>query len=162
MFVNSTRFGSIEFADDRIITLRGGILGFPEGERYVLHEQSQAQNIAWLQSIDQPELAFPVMDASILGETYPEPSPRTLAEAAGLPNSEDLAVLIVVVPRRTPPTLTANALAPIVIDLTSRIGAQVVLDARQFSATLVLDRAQPSRRESLAKLTSIPAFAAAP
>lgn len=138
MLVEGTRFGRIEFPDDRVIVLRGGMLGFPQGERYVLHEQEHVQHIAWLQSIDRPDLAFPVMDAASFGAGYPDPSAADLARGLGL-STTDLAVLVVVVARRAPPTLMANLLAPIIVDVGSRTGAQVVLDPQRFSATHVLD-----------------------
>ncbi|MBK7395604.1 MAG: flagellar assembly protein FliW [Myxococcales bacterium] len=160
MLVEGTRFGRIEFDDDKVIVLRGGLLGFPQLERYVLHEQERVQHIAWLQSIERPDLAFPVMDAASFGAGYPDPSPADLARSAGL-STGDLAVLVVVVARRAPPTLMANMLAPLIIDVASRTGVQVVLDPQRFSASHVLDGFSTMPRTGLEALSQ-GAFAATP
>jgi flagellar assembly factor FliW len=136
MRIAGTRFGEIELEDSKAIVFPRGLIGFPEARRYVLLQPSAPGRVGWLQSIDSPELAFPVIDGGNLGDAYPHPAPAKLAHEAGLGETE-LAVLVVVAAEKGK-RLVANLLAPLVVDLESRSGAQVVLDPKQYSAAAPL------------------------
>jgi flagellar assembly factor FliW len=131
MRIAGTRFGDIEVDDDKEIVFPRGLIGFADAKRYVLIEPRGRAPVAWLQSLEVPGLAFPVVDGSVVGSDYPRPSAPELAHDAGLA-ADDLAVLVVVSARKGE-GLLANLLAPIVVDMQSRTGAQVVLDHRRFS-----------------------------
>lgn len=137
MLIEGTRFGRIEVEDDKLITIRGGLVGFGDDTLFVLHESENSPRIAWLQSVKNPNLAFPVIDGAEFGEDYPSPSATALAEAAGL-QTTDLAVLVVVA-ARPHRALVANLLAPIIVDVARRQGAQCVLDPRIYSAQHTVD-----------------------
>jgi flagellar assembly factor FliW len=136
MRIAGTRFGEIDLDEGKAIVFPRGLIGFPDARRYVLLEPSATGGVGWLQSLDTPELAFPVVDGAAIGGSYPDPSPARLAHDAGIGVSE-LAVLVVVAARKGK-GLVANLLAPLVVDLESRSGAQVVLDPRQYSAAAAL------------------------
>ena len=58
-------FGKIDIADDRIITLKEGIIGFPELQKFALihdEEKKEKGKIMWLQSMDDTAFAMPVMN----------------------------------------------------------------------------------------------------
>jgi flagellar assembly factor FliW len=138
-----TRFGDIEVDDSRAVNFPRGLIGFPEARRFVLLEPRGRVQIAWLQSLDVPELAFPVVDGATLGNSYPQPPPQELARGAGL-GATQLALLVIVASAGQHKNLVANLLAPLVVDLESRTGAQVVLDHRAFSASAPLGTSLPS------------------
>jgi len=127
-----TRFGDLEVSAAKVIVFARGLIGFAETRQYVLLEPRAGSRVAWLQSLDVPELAFPVVDGASFGPGYPDPAPSELARDAGL-GFEDLATLVVVAANRRQ-GLVANMLAPVVIDLKGRAGAQVVLDPRRYAA----------------------------
>ncbi len=132
-----TRFGDMEVDDSRAMTFARGLVGFPEARRYVLLEPRGSSHIAWLQSLEVPVLAFPVMDGATMGPGYPKPTATELARRAGL-GAERLALLVVVARTHPDGPLVANLLAPLLIDLETREGVQVVLDHRVFSAAAPL------------------------
>jgi len=136
MRVSGTRFGEIELDDAKTIVFAAGLVGFPEAKRYVLLDSAEAGQIAWLQSLDIPALAFPVVDGAAIDSSYPQPSATQLAHEAGFADSELAVLVIVAAPRGK--GLFANLLAPLVVGLTSRSGAQVVLDPRKYAAAVPL------------------------
>jgi flagellar assembly factor FliW len=140
MELAGTRFGDIELDDTKAIVFPRGLVGFPDARRYVLLDPQGAGQVAWLQSLDTPELAFPVVDGTSIDGTYPDPSPAKLAHEAGL-GAGDVALLIVVAVKKGQ-GLVANLLAPLVIDLEARSGAQVVLDPRRYSASVPIGAAE--------------------
>lgn len=133
MLIEGTRFGDIEVDQGKEIVFPRGLIGFADARRYVLIEPRGRGLVAWLQSLDVPALAFPVIEGAVVGDGYPHPSPHVLADDAGIPG-DNLAVLVVVSARKGE-GLLANLLAPIVVDMQSRTGAQVVLDHKRFSPT---------------------------
>jgi flagellar assembly factor FliW len=134
MRVPGTRFGDIELDDAKTILFPRGLIGFPDAKRYVLLEPRGGGLVGWLQSLDIPALAFPVIDGTVVGAGYPQPGAPELAHDAGLDGS-DVAVLVVVAANKAK-AIVANLLAPLVIELGSRSGAQVVLDPRKYAAAV--------------------------
>jgi flagellar assembly factor FliW len=58
--LQSTRFGDLELAEDDALVFPDGLVGLP-GTRYALLLPDDPDGaFAWLQSLDQPELALPV------------------------------------------------------------------------------------------------------
>ena len=151
MIVDGTRFGQIELEDERIITFPTGLIGFASQRRFVLLERVRDGKFAWLQCLDTPSLAFPVVDASLLDVGHPQHILEEAARGAGLPTS-DLAVLIIVAMRSGENHVMANMLAPLLIDIGSRVGAQVVLDPRAYAsqAPMPVPPQVPEKRPTMA------------
>ncbi len=130
--VETTRFGTLEIPEATVIELPGGLVGFPSETRFAFLQGTGTDEIAHLQSLLTPAVALPVIDGATFGPAYPRPSAAELAHSAGLPEG-NLAVLVTIAAAAVDQALCANLLAPIVVDLTSRKAAQVVLDPRQYS-----------------------------
>ncbi len=136
----ATRFGEIEVDEGKEIRFAQGLFGFPEAHRYVLLYPGGTGRVAWLQSLELEALAFPVVEGSALGPDYPQPGGKQLAQDAGL-TSADPTVLVIVAAQKGG-GLIANMLAPLVVDPTTRQGAQLVLDPQRYSAAAPLRQAQ--------------------
>ncbi len=131
--IQSERFGTIEMASEEVLHFPAGVVGFPAEREFVLVRHGEASVVAWLQSIKTPGLALPVISAHSLAPDYPDVPLETLVERAGLGNNPDeLAVVVVLcAPRGLPATV--NLLAPIVVNATTRKGAQIFLEGSRFS-----------------------------
>ena len=62
MLIQTQRFGSIERPDDAAINFPGGIFGFELHRSWVLLGDSEHGSLYWLQSTEQADLSFPVVD----------------------------------------------------------------------------------------------------
>lgn len=136
MRIEGTRFGAIEVAAESVIRFPNGLVGFPGETEFVLLERTGGKLVGYLQSVRTPSLAFPVMDGAGF-DGYPDPPVATLAASVGL-ETADLALLVIVAANPQTKLLQANLLAPLLVDVVTRHGAQCVLDPRRFSATHVL------------------------
>ena len=58
VLVESDRLGSLEMDETAIIEMPSGILGFPDLHRYALVAADDDGLYSWLQSLDDPSLAF--------------------------------------------------------------------------------------------------------
>ena len=111
-------FGEIEIDESKIITFEDGIIGFPDMKKFTLifdEEKEGRPSISWLQSMDEPEIAFPVMDPLFVCETYnPSVEEELLKNLGTVPqNIKELAV---------------NLKAPIVINTDTRKASQIIVE----------------------------------
>jgi flagellar assembly factor FliW len=146
MKISTTRFGQIEVPDTSLVTLRAGMVGFPKDSVYAWIPHKSSEDIAWIQSVHTPALAFPLLNAIRVGNDYPEVSVAAIAEQAGLSfdDAADLALLVVLsAPPGEPPTV--NLMAPVILNSVTRMGAQVVLQGSRFHVAR-LERRSPEGR----------------
>jgi len=131
MVVNTTRFGQLQVDDQRVITFRKGLLGFPQYTEYVLIEPGQDSYFWWLQSTQTPDLAFVVTDPSIFVPTYRVGLKPEQMQELGI-ESLDQAQVFVIVNKRDA-LLSGNLQGPLVVSVQSRQGEQLVMSDRRFS-----------------------------
>jgi flagellar assembly factor FliW len=133
MIILSDRFGSIEVDAQDIITFPRGIIGFADEHEFVLVRTKNASIVGWLQSATTPYMALPVVSAHALMPKYPDVDIESYAQAAGIGQSlEELAVLIVLnAPSGIPATV--NLVAPIIVNASTRTGAQLLLEGSKFT-----------------------------
>ncbi|MEN9581005.1 MAG: hypothetical protein RJA70_4014 [Pseudomonadota bacterium] len=156
MKIETTRFGSLEVAEDEVIHLASGLIGFPREHSYVLIPHGSSSMIAWLQSTHTAELAFPVVSAHGLVADYPDVPLLPVAKRSDIADDlEELAILVVLsAPRHHPATV--NLLAPLIINSRTREGAQVFLDGSKFSTRelFTMPKAAPEPAEAEDERTS--------
>ena len=73
MKIETKIFGEIEISEDKIVTFQDGIIGFPEMKRFALlhdEERGAGAGIRFLQSLDEPGFAMPVMDPLAVKPDY--------------------------------------------------------------------------------------------
>lgn len=126
---STVRFGEIDLTAEDIITMPEGILGFPQSTSFVLIQHKEGSPFRWLQSLDQPEIAFLVVDPAIYVADYTPEMPEDDARELQLDeDTPQLVYTIVTIPRGKPEELTLNLAGPIVINAASRKARQVVLE----------------------------------
>ena len=96
MMITTKLFGEIEAAENKIIFFSSGIVGFPELERFLLiHDaENEKSSISWLQSLDEPAFAMPVIDPLLLIADYNPVVEHEMLEPLGDMKPEDMLVLI--------------------------------------------------------------------
>ncbi|MCA9288496.1 MAG: flagellar assembly protein FliW, partial [Phycisphaerales bacterium] len=96
MNVRTSRFGVVEIAEDRVITFAKGLLGFPSHTRFCLLEPGDEAVFFWLQSIDDPNLAFVVTDPGLFFADYAVPIKPDQMGELGLEKLADAQVFVIV------------------------------------------------------------------
>ncbi|MCD7836452.1 MAG: flagellar assembly protein FliW [Lachnospiraceae bacterium] len=135
MKINTRIFGEVEIAEDKIIIFDNGIIGFPELKRFTLiHDEEKGTNVGirFLQSIDEPSFAMPVMDPLIVKPDYdPEVNDELLASAGEL-TSENLLVLVTVTVPSDITRMSVNLQGPIVVNVDERRACQIIIDGSEY------------------------------
>lgn len=118
-----TRFGTVEFDSDEVLQIDGGLVGLPELRRFVLFEAKPGSPFSWLQSLDDPAMAFLVTEPSRYLPTYESEVARRCSDI------DDAVILATAnVPAGRPRDTTLNLSGPIVLDAATRRGRQMVLE----------------------------------
>lgn len=124
-------FGKIEIDESKIITFEDGIIGFPDMKKFTLifdEEKEGRPSISWLQSMDEPEIAFPVMDPLFVCETYNPSVEDELLKNLGTIKEDNLYVLVTVTVPQDIKELAVNLKAPIVINTDTRKASQIIVE----------------------------------
>jgi len=132
MQITTSRFGKIEIREDRIITFPEGLIGFSSLKRYLIIEREKDRPFQWLQSVDNPELVFLITDPLLFCPHYKvELNPKENAVLKlGRVKEGKIFVLVVIPP--DPSQIRANLLAPLVINISRRLGKQVILEGSGY------------------------------
>lgn len=127
-------FGEVTIDDERIICFPGGIIGFPDLTDFVmLHDEDDGvETIHWLQSLQEPAFAMPVMDPLIVKEDYnPVVDDEPLKPLGELEPAEMLVLVTVRVPQNLR-EMTVNLKGPIIINAKNRKACQVIIDGNEY------------------------------
>ncbi len=117
----------VETAELPVLEFVAPMPGFPAHRRFVLVQTDEAGLLYSLTSIDTPELRFLVVPpAPFFGDYSVDIDDESLL-ALGIPDADDLLVLLVITAGETPADTTANLMAPIVVAQSSRRAVQLVL-----------------------------------
>jgi len=133
MIIHSTQLGEIEVDDDKIISFPHGLPGFPEEKSFAFLPYQVDSPFAYLQSMEKPQLTFLVVDPFAFFKDYEFQLQDEIAQELGLshPNLPQI-INIVSVPQKTE-EMTANLLAPIVMNVQSSTAIQVVLEKTTYT-----------------------------
>ncbi len=113
MEISTTQFGKIEYSEDKVINFPSGIIGFENLKNYILLKQDE-DNFYWLNSVEEPEIVFPLFGIKVLDDNYPA--------------SEGDEPFGIVTLNKDPLQITINLKAPVYLDQIKRTGIQKILD----------------------------------
>ena len=134
MIINTKVFGEITIDDEKIIHFPSGIIGFPQLEDFALvHDEEKGTNsIHWLQSVQEPGFAMPVMDPLLVCAEYnPDVDDEILKPIGNLIPEETLVLVTVTVPGDIK-NMSVNLRGPIVINALEKKACQVIIDGEQY------------------------------
>ena len=138
MQIETSRFGAIDVDESRIITVVGGLLGFPTATRFALIQTGEENYFFWLQSVQDANLAFVVCDPSAFLPDYTieqVPVREEARESLGIEPEADLAATtqVFAICNRVGDWLTGNLLGPIVVNVVNCHARQIVLTEKKWS-----------------------------
>lgn len=135
MKIKTRIFGEIDVADDKIITFENGIIGFPDMKQFtMLHDEEQGKDVGirFLQSLDEPTFAMPVMDPFVVKEDYaPEVDDDLLAKLGELTEDNMLVLVTVTIPSDLT-KMSVNLQGPFIINVDERKACQIIVDGYAY------------------------------
>ena len=152
MEITTKVFGKITIDDEKIIHFPNGIIGFPELTDFALihDEEKGTDTIHWLQSLQEPAFAMPVMDPLIVCPDYnPEVDDELLNSIGEIVPEELLVMVTVTVPKGSVEKMTVNLKGPIVINAAQRLAVQVIVEGDEYQVKYpIYDILQKNRQKA--------------
>jgi flagellar assembly factor FliW len=128
MEIHSSRFGPIEVGPDDVIHFPEGLAGLGDCRHWVLLADAQNDAVAWMQSVDRPEVALAVVSPRRFVPGFRMHVARRELEPLQLEQIQAARVLAIV--GKTDRSATLNLKAPLVINLDLRLGRQVITNGQ--------------------------------
>lgn len=131
MTIETRVFGEVTIDDSKIIHFENGIVGFPDLTEFALIYDADKGNdagIRWMQSLQEPAFAMPVMDPLLVKEDYnPEVEEEMLKSLGGI-EPENLLILVTVTVPKNIKEMTVNLKGPIVINAETKKAVQIIVE----------------------------------
>jgi flagellar assembly factor FliW len=109
-----------------------GMIGLPDFRKFALifdeDKGVEKSSIMWLQSMDDPETAFPVMHPDLVCPDYKPMVSNEVVAPIGHLTEDNLYVLVTVTAAADPKKTTVNLKAPVVINTDNMKACQVIVE----------------------------------
>jgi flagellar assembly factor FliW len=138
------RFGKMTYHEAEVIRFPWGLPGFGSLRRFIAVSLEGQGNFVWLQSLDDHAVALPTCDPWQVFADYAPHLPAYATSSLEIERPEDFVALCVVVVSPGASEMTMNLLAPIVINLRTRVARQVTLETGGYSVRTPIPRKAPT------------------
>jgi flagellar assembly factor FliW len=138
------RFGTVTYLESEVIAFPWGLPGFGSLRRFIALSLDGNEKFVWLQSLDDQSVAIPTADP---WQVFADYDPRLPGYAVGsleVRSPEEFVTLCVVVVTSGAAEMTMNLLAPIIVNLRTRIARQITLEAGGYSVRTPIPRKAPA------------------
>lgn len=136
MRLHTKLFGEIEIDEQKKITFKEGIIGFPDLKEFFLMFDSEKEThngISWLQSANDAAFALPVISPLIIDPDYNPVIEDKFIEGIESPPEEHLAVFVTLRVPNDITKMTVNMKAPIIINAEKHKGCQIIIENDKYS-----------------------------
>lgn len=133
MNITTKLFGEIEVDESKMIVFTSGIIGFPDLTDFLLiHDSESSGGIKWLQSVQEPAFAMPVIDPLSVMESYNPNVEDEFIKPLNIKDESDMLVLVTITVPKDITQMTVNLRAPIIICGSSRKANQIIVDQDEY------------------------------
>ncbi len=148
MVVDSRLFGQIDIEEEKLIHFVNGIVGFPEMTTFALiHDEEKKGGIQWLQSMQEPQFALPVINPLSVLESYNPKVEDELLKPLGEFGPDDMLVLVTATVPSDLTKMTINLRGPIVINASTMKASQVITEGDEYPVKFPIYDILKSRKD---------------
>lgn len=136
MLVKTKYFGEIELDQNKIITFEHGIMGFEEYKNYTIIydlEEGESVTISWLQSIEEPSLALPVINPLLVKPDYDPIVEDEVLSILGEITDDNIIILLTLTVPSDLTKMSVNLKAPIIINSDTRKACQIIVENQEYN-----------------------------
>lgn len=135
MLAKTKFFGEVELDDDKVLEFPNGIIGFENFTKFAImydEDDTSETRISWLQSLEEPVLALPVVDPLAIADEYAPMIEDELLAPLGNTADEDLLFLLAMSVPSDMTKVTANMKAPFIINAVTKKGVQLIVENEDY------------------------------
>lgn len=140
MLVKTKFFGEVDLPEEKILTFERGLIGLADYKRFtILYDcEKEETNISWLQSVDEPTLALPVIKPWLVKEEYNPTVEDELLSSLGELTEENLVILLTMTVPADIKEMTVNLKAPVIINADTRKAVQIIADNQDYEVKYIV------------------------
>ncbi len=127
MLLKTRLFGEIKVEEEEVINFTKPILGFDDCTQYILVEKESIFPTFWLQSVNNPGLAFPVISPFFISEDYSIKLQTHDLDDIRMKDINDILVMTLMVVPQSMSSIRTNLRAPIIYNPVNKVAKQLVL-----------------------------------
>jgi len=132
--VYTSRFGEIEVDEKKVVHFKDGIPAFEDEHEFVILPYEEDSPYYFMQSLKSPDLAFLLTIPFLFFNDYTFELDDTVVADLGIEDSENVFYYtMVTIPNGSIRYMTANLLAPIVLNGANMRAKQVVLEKTNYT-----------------------------
>lgn len=135
MKITTRVFGEVDIEESKIIHFQGGIVGFPDLTDFALIHDAEKDGespIRWMQSMQEPNFAMPVMDPLAVYPDYNPVVEDELLKPIGELNPDSVLVLVTLTVPKDVTKMSVNLQAPFVINADAKKAIQLIVDTDKY------------------------------
>jgi flagellar assembly factor FliW len=125
MVIRTPNFGELEVSPELIYRFEHGMLGFENLKDYIIVSDENSEPLKWLINIEHPEIGFPLIDPWLFEEAY---KPGRVFDS-----KRHALFVVVTLGDGGDERISANLKAPVILDVTSQTGEQIILTSDKYS-----------------------------
>jgi len=149
LIITSRQFGPVEIDEEKIISMPKGMPGFPGKERFILLSQEEIDPMVSFQCVDDPDLAFALMDPFLFMTEYAidlDAAVRDMGWDVEKPEELYLYTIINASGDR-PEEITANLAGPLLVHTGVSEALQMVIPDERYSHKHAIFPAEEEKAE---------------
>lgn len=132
--VNTLRFGEIEVEEEKVVHFEDGIPAFEDEHEFLIIPYDDESPYVFLQSITTPDLAFLMTMPFVFFPDYEFELDDESQSRLGIKTQEDMLIYtLLTIPGGKVAEMTANLMAPVVLNQNTMQARQVVLDKSRYT-----------------------------
>jgi len=133
MRIHTISFGDLEISEDKTITFKEGLPGFPQIHKFAVLEMEELRPFRYLQALEDPPVSLFIINPFVIDPNYEFRLTDADMEGINCSNSAELSVYAVATIPGDPDSASLNLMAPIVINEKGRCGKQVIMHESKYS-----------------------------
>jgi flagellar assembly factor FliW len=141
--VDLPRFGACTYSEADIFVFPWGLPGFEQLRSFIIIQLETQDRVVWLQSLEDVSVSLPLGDPWTFFPDYDPKMPSFARLSLALNNPEDFTILAVMVGTDGGPSFM-NLMAPIVVNLKSRVARQVPLETSRYTVAMEIPGTAPA------------------
>ncbi len=132
MLIETKDFGTIDISADDVIYFPDGVYAFEHCKRFVVLDNKSKAGLLQLQSVEGKDPRFILLDPFAFVQDYSPVLPQGVMERLHASSMEDLSFFVITVIPENVKNSTVNLKSPVVINFAEKLGAQVILENREY------------------------------
>jgi len=134
MQIETMRFGTLEIEEKKILRFTEGLPGLESCREFAILQFAESGPVHWLQSVRDPEICLPIVSSFAIVKDYAFDISEEDVAHLGLESAEDVYIVsVVVIPENNIEQMTANMIAPIIINHRTGAAKQVIISNSEYS-----------------------------